>query len=190
MQPFILRDVGLGWERLVKQADQRLSKVAQRKEGQWKQVEVYRGVTVSTDEKGNFWYFSYDPPPTHRGGPFGTIEEVRADIDQLKKSSAGSLTKRAQPPEKEFPTAMPRKPMSDEAKPTVKLEPETYLEHEQQEIENARAIIMQTWKLLTEEASEGDYKEVKALLDAIKALETFVNIEQKVKEPKKAKDAE
>jgi hypothetical protein len=68
--------------------------------------------------------------------------------------------------------------MPNEQKPAVAAEPMEYLKNEHKQLENARAIVMQMWSLLTGEAGEGGYDEVKYLLDAIKSMEEFIDVEE------------
>lgn len=89
--------------------------------------------------------------------------------------------------EEGMPVAPGRKMAPNETKPDVAAEPTEYLQRENKEIENAKAIIMQVWGLLSQEAGEGGYDEVKYLLDAIKSLEDFVQVEETGQKPGKGK---
>lgn len=82
------------------------------------------------------------------------------------------------PVEEGMPIAPGRKPMPNEDKPAIAPEPTEYLQKEHKEIENAKSIVMQMWGLLTGEAGEGGYDEVKYLLDAIKSMEDFITVEE------------
>lgn len=86
-----------------------------------------------------------------------------------------------------MPTAPARKMAPDEEKPVVAPEAGEYLQKEHKELENARAIVMQMWGLLSGEAGEGGYDEVDALMKAIKAMEDFITVEETGVKPGKGK---
>lgn len=108
--------------------------------------------------------------------------------DPMQAPAAPAPDPAAPPLDEGMPTAPGRKPMPDE-EPGVQKEPMEYLQKEHKEIENAKAIVMQMWGLLTGEAGEGGYDEVKYLLDAIKSMEEFITVEETGVKPGKGKKA-
>jgi hypothetical protein len=102
---------------------------------------------------------------------------------KLVKEAAGEEAPAPQMPQMEEGV-----PVADADKPVPGQEPGgNYLDQQKKEVNDAKDIVMRIWKLLTGEASEGGYKEVKSLLDAIKALEAYISVEETGQLPKGTK---
>ena len=114
---------------------------------------------------------------------FNSADNWQKMVKRAQEPEVPALAPEAPAPEKPVP-GPEKKPVPGEV-PLA--EPGDYLDQQKGEISKARDIVRSIWKLLTGEASEGGYKEVKSLLDAIKALEAYVSVEETGQLPKGTK---